>query len=73
MPQITPALHSSRQPQVSSSIRGYPTDLGMQILPHLISATESDRWMHVAKIVGPFGQHAGWESMGWNPCRRART
>jgi hypothetical protein len=67
MPQITPVL-----PQLAAAtgvifdVRGYPTDLGAQILPHLISATESDRWMHVAKIVGPFGQHAGWESVDWN-------
>lgn len=22
--------------------------------------------MHVARITGPFGQHEGWESAGWN-------
>ena len=22
--------------------------------------------MHVAKIIGPFGQSAGWQSFGWN-------
>ncbi len=47
-------------------VRGYPTDAGAGILPHLIDAPESDRWMHVAKITGPFGQVEGWESFGWN-------
>ena len=47
-------------------VRGYPTDAGAQILPHLVSDAESDRWMHVAKITGPFGRSAGWESFGWN-------
>ena len=47
-------------------VRGYPTDAGAQILPHLMDAPEGDRWMHVAKIVGPFGQFDGWQSFGWN-------
>ena len=47
-------------------VRGYPTDSGAQILPHLIDAPEGDRWMHVAKIVGPFGQLAGWQDVGWD-------
>jgi len=36
------------------------------MLPHLIGTPESDRWMHVAKITGPFGRSAGWQSFGWN-------
>ena len=47
-------------------VRGYPTDAGMAVLPHLLDAPESDRWMHVAKITGPFGQYDGWQSFGWN-------
>ena len=47
-------------------LRGYPTDAGAQILPFLLSAPEADRWMHVNKIIGPFGESAGWESFGWN-------
>ena len=47
-------------------VRGYPTDAGAAILPHLIDAPETDRWMHVPKIIGPFGQLAGWQSIGWN-------
>lgn len=41
-------------------------DAGMAILPHLVDVAESDRWMHVAKIVGPFYEIAGWENYGWN-------
>jgi hypothetical protein len=47
-------------------VRGYPTDAGAQILPHLMDASEGDRWMHVAKIVGPFGRFDGWQSYGWD-------
>ena len=31
-----------------------------------MDAPEGDRWMHVAKIVGPFGQFDGWQSFGWD-------
>jgi C-terminal processing protease CtpA/Prc len=47
-------------------MRGYPNDAGAQILPHLIDAPENDRWMHTARIAGPFWQIDGWESDGWN-------
>ena len=47
-------------------LRGYPTDSGIGILRHLIDAAESDRWMHVPKIVGPFYEMAGWEDYGWD-------
>jgi hypothetical protein len=36
-------------------MRGHPTDAGAQILPYLIDAAESDRWINVAKTVGPCG------------------
>jgi Peptidase family S41 len=47
-------------------VRGYPSDAGAGILPHLLDAPETDRWMHVAKIVGPFGEAAGWFDFGWD-------
>jgi hypothetical protein len=47
-------------------VRGYPTDAGFGILPHLLDAPETDRWMHVAKIVGPFYETAGWQDLGWD-------
>jgi hypothetical protein len=47
-------------------MRGYPTDAGTWILPHLLDVAEYDRWMHVPKLVGPFGQSAGWQSLGWD-------
>jgi hypothetical protein len=67
MAQITPVLAKlTSATGVVFDVRGYPTDAGFQILPHLTNESESDRWMHVNKIVGPFGQSAGWESFGWN-------
>lgn len=56
----------ARAAGVVFDLRGYPTDAGARILPHLISTPENDRWMHVAKIIGPFGEWAGWQSVGWN-------
>ena len=47
-------------------MRGYPTDAGSVILRHLIETPESDRWMHVPRIAGPFGQVESWQSVGWN-------
>jgi hypothetical protein len=47
-------------------VRGYPTEGGVWLLPHLIDASEHDLWMHVAKITGPFGQTAPWMDAGWN-------
>jgi hypothetical protein len=67
MAQIAPVLPKlGVATGVVFDLRGYPTDAGGQILPHLLDAPESDRWMHVARIVGPFGQIDGWESFGWN-------
>jgi peptidase S41-like protein len=67
MAQIKPVLQKlASATGVIFDVRGYPTDAGAQILPHLLDVTESDRWMHVAKITGPFGQSAGWHSIGWN-------
>lgn len=47
-------------------VRGYPTDAGMGVLPHLITRRERDRWMHVPRFVGPWGELAGWQEHGWN-------
>lgn len=67
MTEITPVLDRlARAAGVVFDLRGYPTDAGARILPHLIDIPESDRWMHVAKIIGPFGQNAGWQSFGWD-------
>ena len=72
MAQITPVLESlAKAPGVVFDLRGYPTDSGSRILPHLFEAAEQDRWMHIAKIVGPFGQYAGWHSVGWNVAPQA--
>jgi hypothetical protein len=67
MAQISPVMSKLQSATgVIFDVRGYPTEAGAQILPHLIDAAEADRWMHVAKIVGPFGRLAGWHSIGWN-------
>jgi hypothetical protein len=47
-------------------VRGYPTEAGLWLLRHLIDAPENDRWMHIAKVTGPFGHLAGWQDIGWN-------
>jgi Peptidase family S41 len=67
MQAITPVLDKlAAATGVVFDVRGYPTDAGVQVLPYLLETAEADRWMHVNKIVGPFGQSAGWESVGWN-------
>ena len=67
MAEIAPALEKLASARgVVFDMRGYPTDAGAQMLPHLIDGPETDRWMHVAKVVGPFGRFAGWQSHGWD-------
>ncbi len=67
MAQITPVLPKlAAATGVVFDLRGYPTDAGFQILPYLITAPETDRWMHVNRIVGPFGQFAGSQDVGWD-------
>jgi len=67
MAQVTPALANlARANAVVFDLRGYPTDAGAGVLPHLIGTPENDNWMHVPRIIGPFGQFAGWQDMGWN-------
>jgi hypothetical protein len=61
---LLPKLATARG--VIFDMRGYPGDAGAGILPHLIAEPEDDRWMHVARLVGPFGQSAGWQDLGWN-------
>jgi hypothetical protein len=67
MEALTPKLGALAAARgVIFDVRGYPLDSGFGLLPHLLDAPEEDRWMHVARIVGPFGQWAGWDSRGWN-------
>jgi hypothetical protein len=67
MGQVKPVLDTlARAAAVVFDVRGYPTNAGRGILPHLLDVAENDRWMYVAKITGPFGQSAGWQSFGWN-------
>jgi hypothetical protein len=65
--QITPELPKLAAAKgVVFDLRGYPTDSGFAILPFLIAEPETDRWMHVAHFVGPFGKIAGWRDLGWD-------
>lgn len=65
--QLTPTLPSLASARgIVFDMRGYPTDVGVLVLRHLIETPESDRWMHVPRIAGPFGQVESWQSMGWN-------
>ena len=67
MERLTPVLEKIASARgVVFDLRGYPLDAGMGVLRHLLAEPESDRWMHVAKIVGPFGEVAGWQSFGWD-------
>ena len=67
MVDVAPIISKLAQASgVAFDLRGYPTDAGAGILPYLLETSEADRWMHVNKIIGPFGQSAGWQSMGWN-------
>ena len=67
MNDITPVLAKLAAAKgVVFDLRGYPTDAGFPILAHLLVSSEQDRWMHVARLTGPFGQNAGWESVGWD-------
>jgi hypothetical protein len=47
-------------------VRGYPTDAGARILPHLMSTPEQATWMHIPRFVEPFARVAGWDDHGWN-------
>jgi len=67
MAEVAPKLATLAAARgVVFDVRGYPGDAGAGILPHLLDAPETDRWMHVAKIVGPFYETAGWLDMGWD-------
>jgi C-terminal processing protease CtpA/Prc len=47
-------------------VRGYPTDAGIGILPHLIDAPEHARWMHVPIRIAPFGEPTAFAHHGWD-------
>jgi len=67
MAEIAPKLEGLAAARaVVFDMRGYPTDAAAAILPHLVEGPEHDRWMHVAKVVGPFFETAGWMHYGWD-------
>ena len=70
--QIVPTLPRLAAARgVVLDMRGYPTDAGASILPHLMDAPERDRWMHVDRLTGPFGRVGGVFDVGWNVQPRA--
>ena len=48
-------------------VRGYPTDAGYAVVPHLMRAPEegTDRWMHVPRFARPFAEVAAWTDLSW--------
>lgn len=67
--QLRPMLDTlAKASGVVFDMRGYPTDAGVMVLPHLMRTPEdsTDRWMHVPRIARPFGKFAAWQSMTWN-------
>lgn len=67
--QLRPMLETlAKARAVVFDMRGYPTDAGAAVLPHLMRTGEdsTDRWMHVSRIAQPFGGIVGWQSFSWN-------
>ncbi len=67
--QLRPMLETlSNARGVIFDVRGYPTDAGAALLPHLMREPEapSDRWMHIPRMSRPFGEVAAWQHESWN-------
>jgi hypothetical protein len=72
MAQIEPSLARLAEARgVIFDLRGYPTDAGAGILAHLLSEPEHDRWMHIDRLVGPFGRIGGVVDLGWDESPKA--
>lgn len=66
--QLRPMLETLAKARgVIFDMRGYPTDAGSTVLPHLMRAAEdaNDRWMHVPRFARPFGEVAEWQDLSW--------
>lgn len=66
--QLRPVLSTlSTARGVIFDLRGYPTDAGAAVLPHLMRTAElpTDRWMHVPRFAQPFAAVAGWDDLTW--------
>jgi C-terminal processing protease CtpA/Prc len=53
-------------PAVIFDLRGYPTDAGAALLPHLIDHAENAKWMSIERIIRPDHAAAAWDGIGWN-------
>ncbi|OOG57181.1 hypothetical protein B0E48_06855 [Rhodanobacter sp. C03] len=68
------ALFTANLAQLASArtviydVRGYPKDFQVsKTLPaHLLDHAEHAKWMHVPRYVGPFGELAGYDEVGWD-------
>ena len=62
---MLPTLAKARG--VVFDMRGYPTDAGAAVLPHLMRTREdsTDRWMHIPRFARPFAEVAGWGDISW--------
>lgn len=49
-------------------VRGYPKDFALSkaIPAHLLDHAERATWMHIPRYIGPFGELAGYQDIGWN-------
>lgn len=49
-------------------VRGYPKDFNLSkaIPAHLLDHAEDAKWMHIPRYTGPFGEHAGYQDLGWD-------
>ena len=64
---IVPVLPQLAQARgVVFDVRGYPTDAGFGIIPHLLAEKEDDLWMHIDQLSGPFQQVYDTQHVGWH-------
>ncbi len=57
--------HLAHARGVIFDVRGYPTDAGAGLVPHLLAEPESDKWMLVPQISRPDHEGATHNSLGW--------
>lgn len=67
MSDVTPKLTALAQAKATIfDLRGYPTDAGFGVLPHLIDAPERDRWMRTPIRIAPYDEPVAFERYGWD-------
>ncbi|HJU39217.1 MAG TPA: S41 family peptidase, partial [Tahibacter sp.] len=67
MSDVTPNLATLAQAKATIfDLRGYPTDAGFGVLPHLVDAPERSRWMRTPIRIAPFVEPVAVERYGWD-------